>query len=401
MKIGILKETKVPPDRRVPLTPEQCRVVLDEYPDLEIVVQPDGYRAFTNEEYRSAGISLNHDLSDCDILMGVKEVEISTLIPGKTYFFFSHTAKKQPYNRDLLGAILENKIRLVDYEYLTNEKNERVVAFGRWAGIVGAYNALITYGKRFQRYSLKPAWQCRDRQELFNNLRDVSLGNIRILITGGGRVAQGAMETLSAIGLKKIDPAAYLSGEFDEPVYTQLDPWDYVKRIDGQSFELLHFFNFPEEYETTFLPYTGVTDVFIACHYWDPRSPVFMTREDMYGKDFRIRIIADVSCDVDGPIPSTLRASSISDPIYGYNPKTGKEDDPWSPANIAVMAVDNLPGELPRDASEDFGSKLIREVIPFLTGQKQGNIIRDATIAENGLLTAKFSYLEDYVEGLE
>lgn len=401
MRIGILKETKTPPDRRVPLTPQQCRSVLDKYSSVEIYVQPDGYRSFTNEEYRAAGVTLKEDISFCDVLMGVKEVTISELISGKSYFFFSHTAKKQPYNRDLLQALVKNKIRMIDYEYLTNDNNERVVAFGRWAGIVGAYNALITYGKRFQKFKLKPAWQCRDKKELFDQLKGINPGSIKIVITGGGRVAQGAMETLSIIGLKKVSPKDFLNSEFSEAVYTQLDPWDYVKRLDNQKFELLHFFNFPAEYQTTFLPYTKLTDIFIACHFWDPRSPVFITRKDMQAKDFKIKVIADVSCDIKGPIPSTIRASTIADPIYGYSPETGLEADPFSPANISVMAVDNLPGELPRDASEDFGAKLIDEVIPYLIGEKQGQIIKKATITENGKLTEHFTYLEDYLNGVE
>ncbi len=401
MKIGILKETRIPPDKRVPLTPEQCKELKKSNPDVDIKVQPDGYRAFTSEEYRKSGIELSEDLGDCDILLGVKEVAIPSLMENKTYLFFSHTAKKQPHNRDLLRAVLNKNIKLIDYEYLTTDENTRVVAFGRWAGIVGAYNGLLSYGKRYHKFNLKPAWQCKDKKELFSELRKVKTGSIKILITGGGRVAHGAMETLVGAGIRKVNPDEFLQNKFPEAVFSQIDPWHYVKRLDGQEFELLHFFNFPEEYETTFLPYTRVTDLFIACHFWDPRSPVFMTREDMKNDDFRIKIIADVSCDINGPIPSTLRASSITNPVYGYDPVREKESDPWAPGNISVMAVDNLPGELPRDASNDFGHKLLNEVIPYLLGSKEAEIIQRATIAENGQLTEKFMYLEDFVEGLE
>ncbi|HYW97198.1 MAG TPA: NAD(P)-dependent oxidoreductase, partial [Bacteroidales bacterium] len=334
MKIGIVRETKTPPDRRTPLTPAQCRQIVDEYTGTEIFVQPDGYRCFTDDEYKSAGIPLKEDLSGCDVLMGVKEVEIAALIPGKTYFFFSHTAKKQGYNRKLLQAVLDKNITLIDYEYLTSDDNTRVVAFGRWAGIVGAYNGLNAWGRRYQKFELKPAWKCRDKNELFQQLKQVNAGKVRILITGGGRVAQGAMETLSTAGIKKVTVDDYLGKIFNEAVYCQIDPWHYVKRLDGQDFQLDHFFHFPEEYQTTFLPYTSVTDLLIACHFWDPRSPVFMTREDMKRPDFRIRVVADVSCDIDGPIPSTLRASSIADPVYGYDPVGEKESAPFDPSNI-------------------------------------------------------------------
>ena len=289
MKLGILRETKIPPDRRVPLTPEQCRYILDEYEDIQILVQPYGYRAFTDDEYHSAGITIQEDLSDCDILMGVKEVAIPALQDGKTYLFFSHTAKRQSHNRELLRAVLDKKITLIDYEYLTTEDNLRVVAFGRWAGIVGAYNGLKAYGLRYRKYELKPAWKCRDKNELFGELAKVDPRKVRILITGGGRVAQGAMETLTAAGIGKVTVGDYLNRHFNEAVYCQLDPQHYVKRLDGQDFELDHFFHFPEEYETTFFPYTKITDLLIACHFWDPGSPVFMIPGDMKNPDFRIQ----------------------------------------------------------------------------------------------------------------
>ena len=401
MKIGILRETKNPPDKRVPLTPDQCKKIINEYPHVEIFIQPDGYRAITNQEYEAAGIPLKEDISDCDILMGVKEVSLATLIPNKTYLFFSHTAKKQGYNRQLLQEIIKKKITLIDYEYLTSEDNVRLVAFGRWAGVVGAYNGLRAYGKRYKQFDLKPAWQCRDKQEIFNELKKVKTGKLKILITGGGRVAQGAMETLNVAGFNKVNHEDFLTKEYMEAVFARIDPWNYVKRLDGQDFELLHFFNFPEEYETTFLPYTKVTDLYITCHFWDPRSPVFITKDDMRRDDFKIKIIADVSCDVNGPIPSTLRASTIENPFYGYNPVSESESEAFAHENITVMAVDNLPGELPRDASKDFGERLAAEVIPYLVGAKEGRIIKKASITINGELTDDFLYLEDYVKGLE
>jgi len=401
MQIGILRETKNPPDKRVALTPENCVSIMKNNPGVKVVVQPDEYRAITNEEYKQAGIGLKEDLRDCDILMGVKEVSIPTLIPEKTYLFFSHTAKKQPYNRSLLQEILKKKITLIDYEYLTTDDNVRVVAFGRWAGVVGAYNGLRAYGIRYQRFSLKPAWQCRDKQELFLELSKVNTAKIKILITGGGRVAQGAMETLSAAGLKKVAHNDFLSKNFSEAVYTNIDPWNYVKRLDGQPFDLLHFFNFPEEYETTFLPYTKVSDLYIACHFWDPRSPVFMTNKDMIADDFRIKIIADVSCDINGPIPSTIRASTIASPFYGYDPFGETESEPFDQNNITVMAVDNLPGELPRDASADFGKRLSEEVIFHLIENSGSKMIERACITKDGELTPSFNFLEDYVKGIE
>ncbi|MCF8380041.1 MAG: NAD(P)-dependent oxidoreductase [Bacteroidales bacterium] len=401
MKIGIVRETKTPPDSRVPLIPKHCRQLLDEYKNLEIFVQPSDFRAYTNEEYAKEGIVLKEDLSDCDVLMGVKEVKKSELLPKKTYFFFSHTAKKQPYNRELLQTIVEKNIQMVDYEYLKSDNGVRVVAFGRWAGVVGAYNGLREYGKRFKIFELKPAWQCHDSRELFLELKKVVPGNYKLVITGGGRVAKGAEESLLAAGFLKVNPTDFLNKKFNGPIFTQLEPWDYVKRLDGQNFELQHFFNFPEAYQTIFKPYTKVADIYVPCHFWDPRSPVFMTKKDLKEKDFNIKVIADISCDINGPVPSTIRASSIAQPVYGYNPVSESESDPYADENITVMAVDNLPGELPRDASEDFGNNLIKEVIPFLLTSRESRIIEKASITKNGALTREFSYLNNYLIGLE
>lgn len=398
MKIGILRETKIPPDRRVPLTPTQIRKLKDRFGTLEIIIQPSEIRCFSDAEYLDAGVMLEDNLNECDILMGVKEVEINTLIHGKTYMFFSHTTKKQPYNRRLLQEIAAREITLIDYEYLTDQNNIRLVAFGRWAGIVGAYNGLRAYGERYRVFILKPAYQCFDYEEMTKELQKVRLPAIKILITGGGRVAGGAMESLRPLNIREVNPEEFLKKDFNEPVVCRIDPWFYVKRRDGSDFDLQHFFDYPDMYESTFKPYTKVTDLYIACHYWDPRSPVFMTSSDMREPDFRITVIADISCDINGPIPSTIRASSIEQPFYGYFPWTEKETPPFDLRSITVMAVDNLPGELPRDASEDFGKMLTDRVIPALAGNDEESIIGRATIVENGVLTERFKYLQDYLE---
>ena len=247
MKIGIIRETKNPPDRRVPLNPEHCRRLLDANPGLEIVVQPSPIRCFADGEYGEQGLPLREDLSDCEVLMGVKEVEIDALLPGKTYFFFSHTAKEQPYNRGLLQAVIEKGIRLVDYEYLTDE-GARVVAFGRWAGLVGAYNGLRGWGLRTGQYDLKPAHECFDLAELMEQLDRVSPGAVRILVTGGGRVAGGACETLAAAGIEAVDPEAFLEGKPGSAVFTRIDPWHYAQRRDGAAFDFEHFVAHPEAY---------------------------------------------------------------------------------------------------------------------------------------------------------
>lgn len=398
IRIGIIRETKDPPDRRVPLDPAQCRRALDTVDGLDILVQPSPIRCFDDEEYAAAGIRLDEDLSGCDVLLGVKEVGLDALLPDKTYLFFSHTAKEQPYNRDLLRDVVRKRIRLIDYEYLTHE-GVRVVAFGRWAGLVGAYNGLRAYGLKTGAYDLKPAHECFDQAELVSQLDRVDPGPVRITVTGGGRVAGGALEILDASGIRQASPAEFLDADFHEAVFTRLDPWHYTRRRDGEPFDFDHFVAHPDAYESRFDPYGERTDLFIPCHYWDPRSPLMVTREQLRSGRFPIAVVADISCDIGEPVASTIRASTIAEPFYGYDPATGAETGPFEPDVVTVMAVDNLPGELPRDASSDFGAALIEHVIPELTGTRDTGMLVRACIAEAGRLTPAYAYLEDYLQG--
>lgn len=401
VSLGVVRETKFPPDKRVPLTPKQCRKMLDRCAGLKILVQPSQTRCFLDEEYRDEGITLTEDLSGCDVLMGVKEVKMDALLNNKTYLFFSHTAKKQPYNRDLLRSVVGKGIRLVDYEYLTNKEMNRVVAFGRWAGVVGAYNGLRAFSLRFGNTSLKPASLCLDLGELKSELQKLDLGKTRIAITGGGRVAGGATEILNSAGVFQVSPEEYLKKEYDHAIYTRLDPWHYTKRKDGADFNFKHFIANPAMYENSFRPYAARTHLFVACHFWDPESPILLSRDDLAGKENRLSIIADISCDIKGPISSTIRASTIADPFYGYDPVSGRETDPFKDGSITVMAVDNLPGELPRDASTDFGNALMDQVIPELLGQKDTGMLDRASITQGGELTKPYAYLQNFMEGKE
>jgi len=403
MRLGIIREGKTPPDKRVPLTPAQCAALARSYPDLEISVQSSDIRAFKDEEYKSHGIKVADSVADCEVLLGVKEVPIDMLIPGKTYLFFSHTYKEQPYNRELLAAILDKKIRLIDYELLTDENGRRLIGFGRYAGIVGAYNGLLAAGKKLNRYSLKPAHECEDRREVERELKKIDLPkDYKIVLTGAGRVAGGAMEILDAAGIQKVSPQEFLHHSFDQPVYAQLGVKDYNRKKDGSIFKKTEFYRHPERFDSNFLPFAKKSDLYISCHYWDARAPYIYTREDAKSPDFRIRTVADISCDIDGPVASTLRASTIEDPLYGYDPVGEKETDFMEDSSIGVMAVDNLPCELPKDASEDFGEELINKVIPELLKEGESSIIKRASETDlEGRLTQDFAYLLDYVEGME
>lgn len=399
MKFGILREGKNPPDKRVPFTPEHCIALLEAYPQLEIVVQKSAVRAIKDEEYTAAGIPVADSVADCDVLWGVKEVNISDLVPNKTYLFFSHTYKKQVYNRPLLQALVDQHIRMIDYELLVNDRNARVVAFGRYAGLVGAYNGLRGVGLQKGAFSLKPAHECFDMKDMFAQLQHLNLpSNYKMAITGNGRVSGGAQETLDQAGIKKVSPSAYLDQTFNEPVYTVLEVEDYVKAKNG-AFDKAHYYKHPEDFESDFMRFAAVTDLYIPCHFWDAKAPYIFSRTDAQQPDFKIQFVADVSCDVDGPVASTLRASTIAAPFYGYDPITAQEVPFGTAGSIGVMAIDNLPCELPRDASRDFGNDLIKHVVPQFFNNDADGMLLKATETAEGALTPKFAYLKEFLNG--
>ena len=401
MKLGILREGKTPPDNRVPLMPEQCVEVQQKFKNIQVVVQSSQVRCFRDEEYREKGITVQEDISDCDVLLGVKEVPINELIAGKTYFFFSHTIKKQEYNRKLLQSILRNKIQLVDYEVLNDKFGFRIIGFGRFAGLVGAYNGLRAFGLRNRIFDLKPAHQCAGLEEMLYQLNLVNLPPVKIAFTGDGRVATGVLEVLEFMKIRRLSPEQFLEIEQPEkPVYTQLLLQHYARRKDDSAFELIHFFKNPEMYENAFLPFARSTDLLISAAYWDIKAPVLFIVSDMKQPDFRISVISDITCDIEGSIPSTKRASTILEPFYDYNPETGELETPFSSEkNVTVQAVDNLPNELPKDASRDFGRNLIDKVFPSLFGEDIDGIIERASVTKDDKLTERFSYLKQFAEG--
>jgi saccharopine dehydrogenase (NAD+, L-lysine-forming) len=397
LKIGLLREERVPTDRRVALMPSQCIGLMQQY-NVQIVVQPSDVRCFDNKEYESLQIPLQENLSDCDILIGIKEVPIHLLIPNKTYLVFSHTIKKQAHNRKLLQTVIEKKIRLIDYEGLVEKSGERIIAFGRYAGIVGTYNGIWLYGKRYKLYNLKRAYECNSYEVLKKQLRKVKLPPIKIAVTGGGRVTNGVKELMTILKIKEVTPSDYLTKEFSEPVYTNLRSYDYNQHIENKNFDRIDFFKNPQNYQSTFLKYTRVTDLLIAAAYWNPQSPKLFTKEDIIDPSFNIKVIADITCDIEGSIPSTIRPSTIDSPAYDYNRITGLLEAPFSDENnITVMAVDNLPGEIPRMASEGFGIQLINNVLPDILSNNYSGVIKTGVVADMGLLTERYQYLKQYL----
>lgn len=401
MKFGIIKERKNPPDRRVVLSPKACQKVLKAFPNAEIVTEPSPIRAYADDAYEQIGVTVADEMLNCDVLLGVKEVPINALIPNKKYFFFSHTIKKQPYNRDLLLAVLEKNIELYDHEVITNTQEQRVVAFGRYAGIVGAYNGFRAYGLKFDLFELPKANDLPNQEALILELKKLILPNMKVLLTGRGRVGNGSREMLDGMGMRRVNVTEYLEQDFNEPVYCQIDAGEYNKRKDGARGVKANFFAHPEEYKSNFFRFAKVTDFYIAGHFYGQGSPYLYTREDVKHPDFKICVVADVSCDIDGPVATTIRPSTIAEPIYGYDPKSESETDFKNKGAIAVMAVDNLPCELPRDASEGFGEAFIKNVIPAFFNNDKDGVLQRARMTQNGKLTERFGYLQDYVDGKE
>jgi alanine dehydrogenase len=401
MKIGLIQERKTPPDRRAVFSPQKAAEVQMQFKDLEFIVEPSDIRIFSDQAYEEAGIQLSTDLSSCDVLLGVKEVPIDALLPDNSYFFFSHTIKKQPYNRDLLKAVLEKGVELYDHEVVTAPQGNRLIGFGRYAGLVGAYNGLRAMGLRDQLFNLPKVEDLADLDELKHQLDQIKVPALKICLSGLGKVAMGAKEILDHLKIKQVGVEAFLETEFKEPVYCNIDVMDYNKRKDGKPGKMSEFFLDPTPYKSDFMRFAKVTNFFIAGHFYGDDAPFLFTRKDAKDPEFNIDLIADISCDIDGPVASTIRPSTIADPFYGYDPITESEVAFDAKNCITVMAVDNLPCELPKDASEGFGEMFAEHVIPAFFNNDLDGILERARMTKNGKLTPRYAYLQDFVEGKE
>ena len=399
MKFAIIQERKSPPDRRVVLDPKSCQKLLSTFPSAQLIIESSPIRAFTDMDYSSVGLDVVSDVSSADVLIGVKEVPIEALIPNKSYFFFSHTIKKQPYNRNLLQAILDKNITLYDHETLVNKFHHRLIGFGYYAGVVGAYNGFRALGLKLNSFKLPKANTLVDRLALNKQLDQINIPSVKIILTGTGRVGQGAKEILDHLNIKQVSVNQFLNDKFEDAVYVQLDVLDYCERHDGMSIGKKDFFESPKAYKSIFDRFTKIADFFIAGHYYAKDAPVFFTREQAKASSFNLKVVADISCDIDGPVACTIRPSTIDQPIYGYDPETESEIDFKNTSAIAVMAVDNLPCELPKDSSEGFGNSFVENILPAFFNNDHGGVLNRAKMTENGKLTSSFSYLQDYVDG--
>ena len=399
MKFGIIKERKNPPDRRVVFSPDELARLKQQYQNTIVKVESSDIRVFADVLYKNMGIEVADDISDCDIFFGVKEIPVEYLVPNKSYFIFSHTLKKQPHNRKLLQAVLEKNIDLYDHETIVDSHNHRLIGFGKYAGIVGAYNSIRAFGIKFELFKFPKAETLSGKEALISHLKRLILPPIKFVVTGTGKVGSGVKEILDAIKIKEVSVENYLTKNYTQAVYTQIDVLDYNHRIDRRILDFNDFFQNPKEYTSNFERFTKVSDIYITAHFQANEAPNILTREMLQANDCKLKVVADISCDINGSIACSLRSSTIADPLYGYLPSENKEVDVFHPAAIVVMAVDNLPCELPKEASEGFGEMFMDHVIPaFFNGDKDG-ILERAKMTEKGKLTPRFSYLQEYVDG--
>ncbi|MDR1458889.1 MAG: NAD(P)-dependent oxidoreductase [Bacteroidales bacterium] len=402
MNIGIIKETKNPKDNRVALTPKQIQLLQRRFPQVRFIVQPSEVRVFSNKDYEDVEVTVSNDLRECDVLFGIKEANINTLLPCKHYFFFGHIAKMQSYNRPLIRKMMELNITFTDYEYLVDDNNIRLCAFGWWAGVVGVYNTLRAYGIRYKMFELPKPDKTLTLEYMISEARKHNYLSLKIIITGNGRVSQGAQYFLDSMGIKKVSLCRFLDSNEDDgnPCYIVLRLSELVYPIgNGKIFDRKDFKMNPTQYKSSFLPYARVADVFISCHFWQPDNPVYLSKSDWKDKSIKIKVIGDVTCDIEGSIESTIRSSTHDEPFYDYNPDTEQEEPAFSSdKNITVMAVDTLPNALAKDTSNYFGEALIKYVFEDILSKNTDKtaLIQRATILENGKLTDKYSYLSDY-----
>lgn len=399
IKIGLIREGKIPADNRVALTPAQCKWIHKNAPGVRVIAQSSPNRCFSDREYQMAGVDVQEDISECSILFGIKEVPKDQLIPGKTYLFFSHTRKKQSYNQKLFQKIIADKITLIDYECLEHEDGQRILGFGFFAGVVGAHNGMMSYGHRTGAYDLVRVHKQRSFRELIHTYFGLRIPPVKIVVTGSGRVAHGILEIMNLMGIHEVEPEDYLKKQYTYPVYTQLKGADLYEQKSGEPYNRTHFHDHPELYNCKFLPYAMQSDILMNGIYWDTAMPRLFEKEAIQDAAWRMNTIADITDDAFGSVPINLGDQTIEDPIYGVDKNTFEKTAPHLQNCVDVMAVGNLPNELPRDASRYFGEQLIKYVLEDLLKNNQSAVIEGATMVKNGELTARFDYLADYAAG--
>jgi saccharopine dehydrogenase (NAD+, L-lysine-forming) len=398
--IGLLRESKVPADNRVALTPAQCKWIHKNVPEIRVLVQASRDRCYSDKEYRSAGIEVRDELGECDLLFGIKEVPVNELLPGKTYLFFSHTKKMQPGNQEMFRAILDRQITLIDYECLEHDDGQRILGFGFFAGVVGAHNGIMAYGLRTGRYTLGRVHRQQSFRELIHTYFGLRLPEIKVVVTGSGRVAHGALEVMNLLEIVEVEPDEFLERSFHYPVFTQLKGAALYGHARTGEYHRDEFHSRPQDFRCKFLPFAATADILINGIYWDKHMPRLFEWTHLAQDEFHVRTIADITDDRGGSVPCNLGEGTMENPVYGVDPKLRIRTQPYLPGCVDVMAVGNLPNELPRDASRYFGEQLIKHVLNDVL--RGGSVIVDrATMVRRGELTLPYRYLADYARGDE
>jgi saccharopine dehydrogenase (NAD+, L-lysine forming) len=395
IRIGLIREEKIPNDNRVALTPAQCKWILKQSAGVTVCVQSSPNRCFSDREYQSAGVEVMENMENCNILLGIKEVPFDKLISGKTYLFFSHTKKLQAHNQRMFRTIIDKDITLIDYECLEHDDGTRIIGFGFFAGIVGAHNGIMAYGNRTGLFSLGRVYKVKSFRELIHTYFGLKLPNIRVVVTGSGRVAHGVLEIMNLMGLHEVEPDEFLSREFPYPVYVQLKGADlYRHKLTGK-YNREDFHEHARDYECLFLPYAHSADILMNGVYWDLTIPRLFDAEDVRDPRFRLKTIADITDDTAGSVPINLGDQKMEDPVYGVDRISLLKTNPYLPGSIDMMAVGNLPNELPRDASRYFGEQLIKYILPDLL-KNSNEVIERATMVKSGELTKHYAYMTAY-----
>lgn len=425
--IGIRKEDKNVWERRVPLIPGHVKKLKSEF-DITTLVEPFERRTFTDNEYKEAGAEVTPDYNDAPVIFAVKEIPIKLLQKDKTYIFFSHTIKGQDYNMPLLKKIMDLGCTLIDYETMTDENGRRVVFFGKYAGYAGMIDTLHGLGKRLNLsgietpfLQIKPAYEYRDIEEAKQHVKQVSeeikekglpteVSPLVFGFAGYGNVYKGAAEVFDLLPFEEVTPEELsdMDEESGKIVKVVFKEKDMVKHKDGNPFELQDYYSNPENYVSAFSKYLDNIDVLINAIYWDDRYPVFVTKKYLKeNKDnLKLKVIGDITCDIDGAIEITYKSTPSDNPAFVYNPATDKYTDGYAGKGVVNIAVDNLPAELPRDASTGF-SNALNVFVPGIVNADMDKsfedagydpVIKRAVIVYKGKLTPDYQYLEEYLD---
>ncbi|RMH73939.1 MAG: hypothetical protein D6675_01260 [Gemmatimonadetes bacterium] len=432
--IGIRREDKNQWERRVPLVPAHVKSLIEE-DEIEVWVQPSSIRVFTDDEYRAVGAKVHEDLSLCPVIFAVKEIPMYMFEPHKTYVFFSHTIKGQDYNMPMLKKMMSLKCNLIDYEKITDDQGRRLIFFGKYAGLAGMVETLWTLGKRLAWESIANPFETVKHAYEYPTLADAKaaiagvgavirdqgfdkkLAPFVIGFAGYGNVSQGAQEILEGLPVIEVRPdelaEVYARAKEDtHHVYKVVFyEHDLVEpKVAGVSFDLQDYYQHPEKYRSKFEPYVPYLTVLINGIYWTEDYPRLLSKDfvrELYSdkETPTLRVVGDISCDIEGSIECTTHATKPDKPAFVYNPFDGWSTDGYEGVGLVMMAVDNLPCELPRESSTAFSEGLKPFVKAIATADFSGPFeecnlppeIRRAVILYQGELTPDYKYMEAFL----